>query len=234
MGEQLSAPLNPEEYLVTRSFKPFPGPTSQGLKSFPFMAAGSICKNHGHSNMRELKEPVSKQACAEFCSDWDECNAYSFLIMKQKIYCLAFKECDEVVDLGFLSTVTFQMTRLTTPLAPEEELFYDEFAFSQCGTSNTQFPGDRADNPLFSDFMMIGTADQCKKECADPNSVDVHGRPCVAFEHSSQDPTEMAICRFAWDCSEIAHWGGGKVYKRTGPSNPKSSSGNTRRLLQLQ
>merc|ERR1719336_1035483 len=83
--EQLSAPVNQEEYLVTRSFKPFPGPTSQGLKSFPFMAAGSVCKNHAHSNMRELKEPVSKKACAEFCSDWDECNAYSFVIRKQDL-----------------------------------------------------------------------------------------------------------------------------------------------------
>jgi len=94
---------------------------------------------------------------------------------------------------------------------------YEEFGKSQCFTSNTQYPGDRADNPIFGGggFDMVGTAGACKTKCDHPNTIDSRGRRCVAFEHSSQDAHVVANCAFAWDCSEILHWGGGKVYRRT-------------------
>merc|ERR1712079_843370 len=99
---------------------------------------------------------------------------------------------------------------------------YDGFAYSQCKTSNTQYPGDRTDNPIFGGggFDMRGTAGACKTKCDDPNTKDSHGRQCVAFEHSSQDPHAVAHCAFAWDCSEIGHWGGGKVYRRRSLHEP--------------
>merc|ERR1719336_2232536 len=316
--EPATPQLNQGEYLITRSSKPFPGPTSQGctpytaeqcraaaqlsgldeggngfefegdytqkgcyayssgehagkafyglggsyaeisnpitnrddtyrplgwdcssLKSFPFMAANSICKlgDAAHwtdkSKTRDLLEIDSERECAEFCSDWNECNAYTFVVMKQKGHCVAFSECERVTDIGSISSVEFIVTRLTTPLTQEEEFIqYEFFFFSQCKTSNTPFPGDRADNPIFGGggFQMVGTAEECKKKCEDPNTIDSHGRPCVAIEHSSQNPSDVANCAFAWDCSEIAHWGGGKVYRKT---VIKGSSGNTRRLLQL-
>jgi len=104
---------------------------------------------------------------------------------------------------------------------------HDEYGQSQCRVSpscrngvcrhNLQYPGDRVDNPIFGGggFDMVGTAGACKTRCEDPDTKDSHGRRCVAFEHSSQDPHAVANCAFAWDCSEIGHWGGGKVYRRT-------------------
>jgi len=103
---------------------------------------------------------------------------------------------------------------------------HDEYGQSQCRVSpscrngvcrhNLQYPGDRVDNPIFGGggFDMVGTAGACKTKCEDPDTKDSHGRRCVAFEHSSQDPHAVANCAFAWDCSEIGHWGGGKVYRR--------------------
>jgi len=94
---------------------------------------------------------------------------------------------------------------------------YGEFGHMQCHTSNTQYPGDRADNPIFGGggFDHFGTAGACKTRCEDPNTKDSYGRRCVAFEHSSQDPHAVAHCAFAWDCSEFRQWSGGKVYRRT-------------------
>merc|ERR1712142_1150183 len=69
-------------------------------------------------------------------------------------------------------------------------------------------------------FDMVGTAAACQTQCDDPNTIDSRGRRCVAVEHSSQDPHAVATCAFAWDCSEIRHWEGGKVYRRTEVSKP--------------
>merc|ERR1719175_248615 len=94
---------------------------------------------------------------------------------------------------------------------------YEVFGKSQCFTSNMQYPGDRANNPIFGGegFDLVGTADACKRKCDHPNTVDSRGRRCVAFEHSSQDPDAVANCAFAWDCESTAHWSGGKVYRRS-------------------
>jgi len=99
---------------------------------------------------------------------------------------------------------------------------YEVFGKSQCFTSNNALrPGDQADNPIFGGrgFNMVGNADACQTRCDNPNTIDSRGRRCVAFEHSSQDPNAVARCAFAWDCSEIRHWGGGKVYRRTNVSS---------------
>merc|ERR1711928_203051 len=103
---------------------------------------------------------------------------------------------------------------------------YEDFGTSQCFTSYPQYPEDRADNPIFGGggFDMVGTASACQTQCNDPNTIDSRGRRCVAVEHSSQDPNAVANCAFAWDCSEIRHWAGGKVYRRTTEApNPHAS-----------
>merc|ERR1719204_1264036 len=94
---------------------------------------------------------------------------------------------------------------------------YEVYGTSQCFTGYPQYPGDRVDNPIFGGrgFDMVGTAAACQTQCDDPNTIDSRGRRCVAVEHSSQDPHAVANCAFAWDCNEIRHWVGGKVYRRT-------------------
>jgi len=113
-------------------------------------------------------------------------------------------DCSETRFWG--GGIVYRRTEVSRPT-------YEEHGKSQCFTRNTRYPGDRADNPIF--WSMVGTAVACKSKCDDPNTMDSRGRRCVAFEHSSQDPYAVANCAFAWDCSEIRFWGGGKVYRRT-------------------
>lgn len=93
---------------------------------------------------------------------------------------------------------------------------YQSYPTSQCLTSSTPFAGDNSDNPIFggggSDGSM--TAHDCQVMCDDVNNVDSHGRRCVAFEHSSQDPDVVASCALAWGCDSTSHWGGGTSYIR--------------------
>ena len=62
------------------------------------------------------------------------------------------------------------------------------------------------------------TGDECKNKCEDDSNVDAHGRRCVAYEHSSQNPARMAKCALAWACESVKRWRGGSTYKRIGIS----------------
>merc|ERR1719499_1590492 len=114
------------KYVITRSSKPLFEFFS--LKPFPFMASDSYCSvSHQKMNKNNWRDyvttegvsPPAEQTCAEFCSDWDECVAYSFWSLEKGNQCMAFKQCDHVTT----STVQakYVMTRSSTPLLPEEE-----------------------------------------------------------------------------------------------------------------
>merc|ERR1712227_777645 len=90
------------------------------------MASEAYCSgsNHNMENWRDYRvtegvAPPAEQTCAEFCSEWDECVAYSFWSLERGNQCMAFKQCDHVRT----STVQakYVMTRSSTPLLPEGE-----------------------------------------------------------------------------------------------------------------
>ena len=91
---------------------------------------------------------------------------------------------------------------------------YQSYPSSQCYTDKSAYAGDRADNPIFNGggFVGIMTAEECKNMCDDETMVDEHDRRCVAYEHSSQDPTDVANCGLAWACETTRAWGTGATY----------------------
>ena len=99
--------------------------------------------------------------------------------------------------------------------------YYESYPASQCHTSSTIYPEDKMDNPIFGGggFFNDGslmTGDECRKACDDASNVDEHGRPCVAYEHSSQNPDDLAKCALAWACESVESWNGGSAYKKIG------------------
>jgi hypothetical protein len=93
---------------------------------------------------------------------------------------------------------------------------YQAYPKSQCISSSTPYSGDRTNNPIFGGGGFVGTmtADECGLLCDDVGNVDSHGRPCVAYEHSSQNSAAVASCALAWACDSTSHWGGGSTYIR--------------------
>ena len=98
---------------------------------------------------------------------------------------------------------------------------YESHPASQCHTSSTFYPEDTMDNPIFGGgrFFNDGslmTGDECREACDDASNVDDYGRPCVAYEHSSQNPDDLAKCALAWACESVESWDGGSAYKKIG------------------
>ena len=98
---------------------------------------------------------------------------------------------------------------------------YESHPASQCHTSSTFYPQDVADNPIFGGgrFFNDGslmTGDECREACDDASNVDDYGRPCVAYEHSSQNPDDLAKCALAWACESVESWDGGSAYRKIG------------------
>ena len=60
------------------------------------------------------------------------------------------------------------------------------------------------------------TGQECRNKCDDETSIDRHGRRCVAYEHSSQNPADVANCALAWACDSTKTWDGGATYVRIG------------------
>ena len=56
------------------------------------------------------------------------------------------------------------------------------------------------------------TGEECKNMCDDPTNVDEYDRPCVAYEHSSQNASDVANCALAWACESTNTWEGGATY----------------------
>ena len=101
--------------------------------------------------------------------------------------------------------------------------YYESYPASQCHTSSNIYPGDKMDNPMFGGggFFNDGslmTGHECREACDDASNVDNHGRPCVAYEHSSQNPDDKAKCALAWACESVESWNGGSAYKKIGIS----------------
>ena len=101
--------------------------------------------------------------------------------------------------------------------------YYESYPASQCHTSSNIYPGDKMDNPMFGGggFFNDGslmTGHECREACDDASNVDNHGRPCVAYEHSSQNPNDKAKCALAWACESVESWNGGSAYKKIGIS----------------
>ena len=99
--------------------------------------------------------------------------------------------------------------------------YYESYPASQCHTSSNIYPGDKMDNPMFGGggFFNDGslmTGHECREACDDASNVDNHGRPCVAYEHSSQNPDDLAKCALAWACESVESWNGGSAYKKIG------------------
>ena len=91
---------------------------------------------------------------------------------------------------------------------------YQSYQSSQCYTSSATYVGDRLDNPIFGGGGFIGrmTGDECRSNCNDVSNKDSHGRSCVAYEHSSQNPANLANCALAWACDFTKPWNGGATY----------------------
>merc|ERR1711953_278541 len=105
-------------------------------KSFSFEARESYCSVTEDSWrdfwMTEGSHPASEQECEEFCSNWDECVAYSFWFYAEDNtagghMCMAFKECNNLTPTT--STAEYVVTRSLIPL-PEgcEYEFYEQFS----------------------------------------------------------------------------------------------------------
>jgi len=87
---------------------------------------------------------------------------------------------------------------------------------SQCYANFAPYDGDKLGNPIFNGGGFIGqmTGSECEAECTNPANVDEFGRPCVAFEHSSQNYDAVANCALAWACDYTEKWTGGASYIR--------------------
>jgi len=116
----------------------------------------------------------------------------------------------------------------------EDRPVYVKHEKSQCNSNFAFYRGDRFDNPIFNGASSIGqmTGSECEAECTNPANVDSRGRPCVAFEHSSQDYDAVANCALAWACDYTTPWHGGASYIRvslptTSPSALPSMSPST-------
>jgi hypothetical protein len=89
----------------------------------------------------------------------------------------------------------------------------------QCYVYETEYDGDRLDNPIFEGGGFIGssTLDECWAHCE--VSTDSEERPCVAIEWSdggdAQSSTTTKSCALAWGCDYTEYWGGGSVYQMT-------------------
>ena len=97
---------------------------------------------------------------------------------------------------------------------------YQSYQYSQCYTSSAPYDGDRLDNPIFGGGGFIGrmTGDECRDRCDDGSNKDSNVRRCVAYEHSSQNPADVANCALAWACDFTRPWNGGATYIRIGIS----------------
>jgi len=90
---------------------------------------------------------------------------------------------------------------------------------AQCFVEETEYSGDRLDNPIFETGGFIGTMTlaQCKAECT--SRTDSKGRPCVAIEWSdggnAQSASTTKSCALAWGCDYTKHWTGGSVFVRS-------------------
>jgi len=96
---------------------------------------------------------------------------------------------------------------------------YAEWNFNaQCYVEETEYSGDRLDNPIFEGGGFIGTMtlSDCKSQCA--RRTDSKGRPCVAIEWSdggkAQSDSTKKNCALAWACDYTTYWGGGSVFVR--------------------
>jgi len=155
------------------------------------------------------------ESCRQRCEDHASCNVFGFC--PESGSCpttnrCCIRECSESDnDAQYNLRLTSRWGGWN--VYAKKGSTYEEFGESECYASNTQYSGDRIDNPLIG--STVGTADECKTKCDDLSTDDSHGRRCVAFEHASQDPKAKVPCMFAWDCSETSYWAGGKVYRRT-------------------
>ena len=97
-----------------------------------------------------------------------------------------------------------------------EGISYQSYQSSQCYANSAPYDGDSVDNPVFGGSGYIGsmTGEECRSQCDDESLVDSHGRRCVAYEHSSQNPSDVANCALAWACDFTKPWTGGAVYIR--------------------
>jgi len=89
----------------------------------------------------------------------------------------------------------------------------------QCYVYETEYDGDRLDNPIFEGGGFIGTytLDECWAHCE--TDFDSKGRPCVAIEWSdggdAQSSSTTKSCALAWGCDYTEYWSGGSVYQMT-------------------
>jgi len=94
-------------------------------KSFSFEAWESYCSftedSYRDFGTIEGSNPASEHECEEFCSNWDECIAYSFWNYADRNpghMCMAFKECNDLIPTT--SSAEYVVTRSLIPLSEEE------------------------------------------------------------------------------------------------------------------
>jgi len=92
-------------------------------KSFSFEARESFCSFTADSYVLQkirVSNPASEQECEEFCSNWDECIAFSFWKYADQNHehmCIAFKECNDLDPAT--SSAEYVVTRSLIPLSEE-------------------------------------------------------------------------------------------------------------------
>jgi hypothetical protein len=88
----------------------------------------------------------------------------------------------------------------------------------------------RNDNPIFEGggFHGVFTLQDCADLCWHTQTLDSHGRRCVAFEWSDggdeQSDETTRNCAMAWSCTHTRYWGGGSVFVLDGPVSCTSDS----------
>ena len=89
---------------------------------------------------------------------------------------------------------------------------YQSYKYSQCYTRLDAF------DAFFGATWFIGrmTGDECRDGCDDGSNKDSNVRRCVAYEHSSQNPADVANCSLAWACDFTRPWSEGATYIRIG------------------
>jgi len=146
----------------------------------------------GHRSSKQLEESPSKETIFQTV----HLNNLSILNFKMKIFfalaLVIYFPCSVVLGSGA----------------------YQAYPYMQCYTNTAKYSGDRPDNPIFGSGGFVGemTGEECKAMCDDETNVDEYDRRCVAYEHSSQNPSDVANCALAWACDSAKEWEGGATY----------------------
>ena len=103
-----------------------------------------------------------------------------------------------------------------------------QLANRQCIVYDTEYDGDRLDNPIFEGGGFIGTLTlaDCMAHC--DLSSDSKGRECVAIEWSDGGQLRSSSitkkCALVWGCDDTSNWGGGSVYQRLADPTPEPTA----------